>query len=594
MRGQRTIVKIEDVDWRVFKRLIPYLFAFRKRIAIALMCLVAAKIATVAIPFILKHIIDKLNTTESVLTYIPLALLLSYGAARFAIVLFGELRDMLFGRVTESVMRKIGLEVFRHVHNLDLDFHLNRQTGGLSRDIERGINGISFLLRFLVFNIIPTLLEFAFVLIVLLLNYSASYAFIVFCSIISYIVFSIFATEWRTRYVRKVNQAESASSSRAIDSLLNYETVKYFNNEAYEANCYNEELLNWEKARGKNRITLFVLNSGQSFIIALAMTLSLIIAAWEVTKGVITIGDFVLINTFIIQVFMPLNFLGFVYRELKGSLVNIENVFALLNRKSTVVDHADDSDLIVTNGNIRFENVDFHYSQERKILKKISFEAKNRQKIAIVGDSGAGKSTIFKLLFRFYNVNHGNIFIDKQDISQVSLLSLRQAIAVVPQETVLFNTTIYENIRYGNITASSTDIEKAIAMANLSDFIASLPDKAQTLVGERGLKLSGGEKQRIAIARAVLKNAPIMIFDEATSSLDSHSEKQILTAIEAIRHNYTSIFIAHRLSTIKDADNIIVLREGQILETGTHDELLNKRGHYTHLWGAQQKTREKY
>jgi len=617
MRGQNIQVHFRDVNWSSLRRLWPYLLEYRARILLALLCLVGAKVASVGLPFILKHIVDNLERSrpgETVLAVaMPLALLLAYGLVRFTNVLFGELRDTLFGRVTERAMRRIGLNVFRHLHALDLAFHLNRRTGGLSRDIERGINGISFLLRFMVFNIVPTLLEIGLVVGLLGWNYSGWFAVIVLLAVLLYVGFSVLATEWRTRFVREVNQAESSSSTRSIDSLINYETVKYFTNEDYEASHYDRELAAWEQARRKNRLTLFALNGGQALIISLAMTAAMVLAASQVVRQAMTLGDFVLINAFMMQIFLPLNFLGFVYREMKGSMANIENMFALLAQRPSIADAADARPLAVHQGAIRFEGVSFGYgsddssetpvaepvpetggsgeseSGQRIILRDVSFEVPAKSKVAIVGSSGAGKSTLLKLLFRFYDPDRGRILIDGQDIRGVTQFSLRSAIGVVPQDTVLFNTSIFDNIRYGRVKASDEEVWQAIRMAHLDDFIRQLPRGAETLVGERGLKLSGGEKQRVAIARAILKRPPIMVFDEATSSLDSKAEQSILQAIREIASQHTSLVIAHRLSTIVDADNIIVLEQGQIVEQGNHQALLASGGRYAQLWTIQQR-----
>lgn len=590
MRSMNSDVNIGEVNWTTLKQLWPYLFEFKRRIFLALACLVLAKLASVGLPFILKDVVDSINATDSVqkLLILPIGLLCAYGVIRFANVLFGELRDTIFGRVTERAMRRIGLKVFQHLHALDVDFHLNRKTGGLSSDIERGTNGISFLLRFMVFNIVPTLLEIAMVVTVLLWNYQFWYAIIVAVSVVCYASYSFVATEWRTRFVRAANQAQSQSSTRAIDSLLNYETVRYFTNEDYESEHYDHELEQWETARRKNRLTLFALNGGQAFIIAVAMTSAMILAANDVITGVMTIGDFVLINAFMIQVFMPLNFLGFVYREMKGSMANIENMFALMRQRPKVLDKSDATDLTVAGGSIEFDQVDFGYQSERQILKKVSFKVAAKTKVAIVGSSGSGKSTLLKLLLRFYDAGSGQVSIDGQSVNDVSQKSLRKNIGVVPQDTVLFNMSIFENVRYGRVDATDDDVWRAIRMANLEQFIKQLPKGAQTVVGERGLKLSGGEKQRVSIARCVLKNPPIIVFDEATSSLDSHSEQMILQAIKEIAGEHTSLVIAHRLSTIVDADNIVVLNQGQVVEQGSHEILLSKGGVYARMWHLQQ------
>ncbi|MBY5991528.1 ABCB family ABC transporter ATP-binding protein/permease [Ferrimonas balearica] len=590
----QTHVRFSEVNWGTLKSLLPYLLEFRTRVGLALLCLVAAKLASVGLPFILKHIVDGLSGEGGVdpMVTLPLGLLMAYGLVRFSNVLFGELRDTLFGRVTERAMRRIGLKVFEHLHSLDMDYHLGRQTGGVSRDIERGTAGISFLMRFMVFNIGPTLLEITMVMGLLWWNYHLGFALIVLVAVVLYIGFSVMATEWRTNFVREMNQAESQSSSRAVDSLLNFETVKYFTNEAEEARLYDQGLAQWEQARRKNRLSLFALNGGQALIIALAMTAAMVLAASDVLAGEMTIGDFVLINAFMMQVFMPLNFLGFVYREMKGSMANIEKLFALLGVAPKITDKPEAPELAPGAGRIEFSDVLFHYHSERPILKGVSFTVEPKQKLAIVGSSGAGKSTLFKLLFRFYDVTGGGIRIDGQDLRDVSQHSLRRAIGVVPQDTVLFNTSILENVRYGRVEASDDQVWEAIRLAHLDGFIRRLPEGIHTLVGERGLKLSGGEKQRVAIARALLKQPPIMVFDEATSSLDSASERSILEALSEVAREQTTLVIAHRLSTVVDADRILVLDEGQVVEQGTHQQLLAQNGHYAKLWALQQKSQD--
>ena len=591
---------VSSLNWHAFKLILPYLFEYKKRIILAMLCLVLTKIASVYLPFILKDIVDTLDSNnaniEATLLMVPFALVAAYGAVRFSIVVLAEIRDTLFGRVTERAIRRIGLKVFKHLHALDLDFHLNRQTGGLSRDIERGTSGISFLMRFMVFNIVPTLLEITMVITILFVNYGVWFALITFVSIVTYISYSVFATELRTRFVRAANQADSSSNTRAVDSLLNYETVKYFTNESFEAQRYDKELEVWEQAKIKNRLSLFALNAGQALIIAIAMTSMLALAAHHVAHGLMTLGDFVLINAFMMQLFIPLNFLGFVYREIKGALANIENLFGLLAKVPKIIDtpHATDLDIEPVNtpsdmqANILFNNISFAYDAKRPIIKEVSFEVKAGQKVAVVGQSGAGKSTLVKLLFRFYNVTAGNIYINDQNINQVTQHSLRTHIGIVPQDTVLFNDSLFNNIHYGCPSASESEVYSAIKHAYLSEFVASLPDGVNTVVGERGLKLSGGEKQRVAIARTILKNPQILVFDEATSSLDSKSEKAILTAINDVAKNRTSLVIAHRLSTIVDSDLIIVMSNGQIIEQGDHQSLVAQKGQYHHMWQLQQ------
>jgi ABC-type transport system involved in Fe-S cluster assembly fused permease/ATPase subunit len=595
MRHRQDFDPDKKINWKLFQIIWPYLLEYKFRIGVAVACLVLSKAASVYGPFLLKDIVDTLSPAASLesapslpnFLVVPIGLVLAYGFARFSMIILGEIRDTVFGRVTERAMRRVGLQVFIHVHNLDLDFHLNRRTGGLARDIDRGTSGISFLMRFFVFNIAPTLIEIALVIGLLFYNYGIEFAAITMVSVVMYILFSLVTTDWRTQFVREANKADSAANTRSIDSLLNYETVKYFTNEKYEARLYDRALEDWETARRKNRLSLLSLNGGQALIITVAMTAMMWLAAQRVTDGIMTIGDFVLINAFMMQLFMPLNFLGFVYREIKGSMANIENMFDLMALSSKVTDLADAAELKVTQGHIRFDQICFDYQSDRQILKNISFDIKPGEKVAIVGASGAGKSTLVKLLFRFYDPTQGRITIDGQDIRMVSQESLRGAIGIVPQDTVLFNSSIFDNIRYGKPEASDEDVHNAIRMAHLETFIKQLPDGVNTMVGERGLKLSGGEKQRVAIARTILKRPPILLFDEATSSLDSKSERSILAALREIAEGHTSLVIAHRLSTIVDADRIVVLDQGTIVEQGNHEQLLALDGRYADLWSSQ-------
>lgn len=578
-------------NWRVISSLLPYLMEFRGRVVLALAFLTIAKLANVAVPVALKLIVDHLDSPAEALVAVPLALLAGYGLLRFSAVFFGELRDAVFARVAERAMRRVSLRVFQHLHQLELNFHLSRRTGGLARDIERGTTGISFLLRFMLFNIIPTLIEIGMVAVILLIAFSPGFVITVVLSVVIYILFSVLVTEWRTRFVRESNEMDNQSNTRAIDSLLNYETVKYFGNEAFEAERYDQGLASWEEARMKNRLSLAALNSGQAFIIAGAVTVMMVMAARQVVAGEMTLGDLVMINAYMIQLFIPLNFLGFVYREIRQALVNIERLFGLLEQPAGVTDREDATELRCRQGHVRFDRVSFGYHPDRTILRDVSFEIPAGSKVAVVGASGAGKSTTARLLFRFYDVEHGSISIDGQDIRDVTQSSLRQAIGVVPQDTVLFNDTIFYNIAYGRPEASEEEVRRAARLAHLDGFIEQLPDGYETVVGERGLKVSGGEKQRIAIARMLLKDPPILIFDEATSSLDSASEQAILAALNEVARRRTTLAIAHRLSTIKDADQIIVLDHGRVVEQGKHQQLLAAQGLYATLWAHQQEER---
>ena len=590
MRSKHSTIKRADAMTikQSIKTLWPYITKFKGRVFIALLALIGAKGATLLMPWALKEIIDSVDKSINPVLVIPALLLLMYGGLRFASVFLGEVRDAVFSRVTEHAMRDIGLKVFKHLHSLELAFHLDRQTGGISRDIERGTSGLSFLMRFLMFNIVPTLFEILTVAIIFGSLFSIWFALITLLAVAIYITFTVTVTQWRNRFIREANAADNLSNTRAIDSLLNYETVKYFNNEEFEAKTYDSFLANWETARLKNRMSLLALNSGQAFIIASAITALMWLGAKEVVTGALTIGELVMINAYMIQLFLPLNFLGFVYREIRRALTDLENMLGLLNKKPQVTQRPHAQHLCVSKGNIAFNNVSFSYDANRPILSNISFQVKAGSKVAVVGASGAGKSSLARLLYRFYNISAGSITIDNQAIDSVTLDSLRKAIAIVPQDTVLFNTSIRENIAYGRPTASDSEIDKAIEMAHLKDFISTLAQGDKTLVGERGLKVSGGEKQRIAIARAILKQSPILIFDEATSALDSHAEQAILKAMRDVTQNHTSIVIAHRLSTIVDADNILVFKKGELVEQGTHSALLLQNGQYAQMWQLQQ------
>lgn len=583
-------VSLKNTAW--LKTLWPYLMEYKGRVLLAALCLIGAKLASVSMPFTLKYLVDDLAAqgqgvnSDNIWLWFPLALLLAYGSVRLLSVLLGEVRDVLFGRVTERAMRRMALKVFRHLHNLSLDYHLSRQTGALQRDIERGTNGISFLMRFVIFNILPTFFELGLVIVLLLINYPPYFALITLVAVIAYVVYTARITEWRTHYVREANKMDSKTHARALDSLLNYETVKYFSAEQREAKDYDDSLWAWEQARRKNRLTLFALNSGQATIISIAMTLMLCLSAYYVIEGTMTLGDFTLMNAFMFQLFLPLSFLGFVYREVKASLASIEQMLSLLKEKPSVIDNGKQQ-LITDQANIEFIDLGFHYQKERTILNNVSFSIPAGQRVAVVGSSGAGKSTLTKLLFRFYDKTQGDILINGHSIADISLESLRQHIGVVPQDTVLFNDSLKNNLLYAAPQASDEDLERVITMAQLDEFISQCPDGLETIVGERGLKLSGGEKQRLAIARMLLKKPAIMVFDEATSSLDSRTEKNINAAIKQVSQGHTSLIIAHRLSTIVDADSIVVIDKGAVVEQGQHKQLLDKQGHYYQLWQAQ-------
>jgi len=575
-------------DWKTIRTLVPYIWQYKSRVLVALGCLVLAKVAMVTMPWVLKSIVDQLDASQNPTLTLPLTLLLCYGALRLAGSLFGELRDIIFAKITQRSIRLVALKVFNHLHSLALRFHLERQTGGVSRDIERGCRSISFLLNFMIFNIIPTLLEITMVSVILLINYDAWFGIITFITVICYIAFSLFVTEWRLRFRRQMNELDSTANTRAVDSLLNYETVKYFCNEEYEARRYDDNLVKWEQASIKNQTSLGLLNFGQGAIVAIGITLLLILASDGVVKGELTLGDLVLINAYLLQLFLPLNFLGFVYREIKHSLADMEKMFGLMANFPDVQDKPNATQLKVNDGAIEFRNVDFGYNPDRQILRNISFTVPAGKKIAVVGQSGAGKSTLSRLLFRFYDIDKGHILIDGQDIREVTQKTLRLAIGIVPQDTVLFNDSIYYNIAYGNPEATQEQIIQASRMAHIHEFVESLPDGYETMVGERGLKLSGGEKQRIAIARTILKDPKILVFDEATSALDSESEQAILKALKEVASDHTTLVIAHRLSTIIDADQILVMDKGSIIESGTHKALLEKGGIYSYMWTLQQ------
>ena len=574
-------------NWSTIRTLLPYLLEFKGRVVLAVVLLVLAKLANVAVPLALKEIVDVMNHPQAALA-VPVALVVAYGLLRLFSTLFGELRDAVFAKVTQRAIRRVALQVFSHLHSLSLRFHLDRQTGGISRDIERGTKGISFLLTFLLFNILPTLLEIVLVALILLSKYSAWFAVITFATLLVYIAYTLMITEWRMVFRREMNEMDSKANTRAIDSLINYETVKYFGNENFEARRFDEHMEKWETSAVQNQTSLAALNAGQSAIIAVGVTALMMLAAHEVVEGRMTLGDLVLVNVFMLQLYLPMHFLGFVYREIKGSLIDMEKMFGLLHENREVQDAPDAKPIKISTGTVRFENVAFSYEADRKILTDVSFDIPPGHIVAVVGSSGAGKSTLSRLLFRFYDVQSGRILVDGQDIREVTQASLRAAIGIVPQDTVLFNDSIYYNIAYGRPDASYEEILQAAQAAHIHDFIVSLPKGYDTTVGERGLKLSGGEKQRVAIARAILKRPSILIFDEATSALDSKSEKAIQAELRNVSRDRTTLVIAHRLSTIVDAQQILVIDQGSIVERGTHRELLARQGLYAQMWALQQ------
>src|SRR2546425_862596 len=581
-------------DWATLAKVVPYLWRYRWRVGIALSFLVAAKVANVGVPLLLKRLVDALSIPPGdarALFVVPVGILLAYGGLRLSTSLFTELRELVFAKATEGTARSLSLQVFGHLHALSLRFHLERQTGGMTRDIERGTRGVHSLISYSLYSIIPTLIEVTLVLSLLAVKFDLWFAGITGAALVFYIFFTVTVTEWRTKFRKAMNELDSSAHSRAIDSLLNYETVKYFNNEEFEAQRYDENLQKYESAAVKNEASLGLLNIGQSCIIAVAVTLLMILAAEGVVAKTLTLGDLVLVNGLLIQLYIPLNFLGMVYREIKQALADMDRMFRLLTQDREIQDRPDAAPLPLGKGagsaTVRFEHVDFSYELRRQILFDVSFEIPAGSKVAVVGASGSGKSTLARLLFRFYDVNAGRIAVNGTDIRGVTQSSLRAAIGIVPQDTVLFNDTILYNIHYGRPDAPPAEVIEAAKAAHIHEFIESLPDRYESRVGERGLKLSGGEKQRVAIARAILKNPSILIFDEATSALDSETEQGIQAELDRIARGRTTLVIAHRLSTVMDADQIIVLDQGRILERGTHRELLEQDGAYAQMWALQ-------
>ncbi len=584
-------------DWGTLKRLFPYLWDYKWRVLAALGFMVGAKLANVGVPLLLKNLVDTMNfkpgDVQAVLV-VPIALLLAYGLLRLSTSLFTELRELVFAKATEGAARRISLEVFRHLHALSLRFHLERQTGGMTRDIERGTRGVHSLISYSLYSIIPTLIEVTLVLTLLAVKFDLMFAVITGVALVFYVFFTVTVTQWRTQFRKTMNELDSSAHSRAIDSLLNYETVKYFNNEEFEAKRYDENLVRYRKAAIKSQNTLSLLNAGQQLIIAIGLVAML----WRATQGVVdgrmTLGDLVMVNAFMIQLYIPLGFLGVIYREIKQSLTDLDKMFTLMEKEREIADEPGAQPIkIDASPAVRFENVSFAYEPARPILHQVSFEIPPGKTVAVVGSSGAGKSTLARLLYRFYDVQQGRITIAGQDIKHVTQASVRQSIGIVPQDTVLFNDTVEYNIAYGKPGASHAEVEEAARAARIHGFIASTPLGYQTMVGERGLKLSGGEKQRVAIARTLLKNPPVVIFDEATSALDSANERAIQTELKTAAQNKTTLVIAHRLSTVVDAHEILVMDAGQIVERGSHAALLAAQGRYADMWAMQQQASER-